>query len=268
MMSRCNARPLVSLHPPDSLLGMFLFPIRLRKVLESIYDSNMKKVLVVQSRTTPEMIEREQKNFRRAIGALADITFLSALDERLAWSTPDEFLEDIDGVIFGGSSDFDFNGGRAEKGPARIMSIIILSRTKSFVSYTLAEKIPLLGICYGHQLVANMYGGDVDHDESQSKFGAHEVCLSTDGMEDPLLKDLPERFLAQYAHKDSITKLPVGATLLAGGSKCKFSALRYGDTAYTLQFHPEIERLGTTEHGPASPHASRIIPLWIERITA
>ena len=74
--------------------------------------------------------------------------------------------------------------------------------------------------------------------------------------------------LLQYAHKDSVTKLPAGATLLAEGPKCKFSALRYGDTAYTLQFHPEIERLESTDHGPASPHASRIIPLWIERVTA
>lgn len=228
----------------------------------------MKQVLVVQSRTTPERIECEQGNFRRAIGDRADVTFLSALDERLAWSTPDEFLVGIDGVIFGGSSDFDFNGGRAEKDPARIMSIIILSRTKSFVSYTLAEKIPLLGICYGHQLVANMYGGEVDHDESQSKFGAYEVRLTEDGREDSIFKDLPEEFLAQYAHKDSVTKLPAGAKLLGGGSKCKFSALCYGDTAYTTQFHPEIERLGLTNHGPASPHASRLIPLWIERIVA
>ncbi len=230
---------------------------------------NVKRILVVQSRTSPERIEGEQKNFRRAIGKSASVEFLSTLDERLAWTTPDEFLKDVGGVIFGGSSDLDFHGGRHEKDPVRIMSLIILSRTRNLVSYALAEKIPLLGICYGHQLVANMYGGEVSHDKEQSKFGSFEVQLTEEGKKDPLFKHVPESFIAQYAHNDSVTKLPQGATLLAKSNGCKFSALRYGHKAYTLQFHPEVTRF---EDLPLeyrdSAEASKVIPLWIENIVA
>ncbi len=228
----------------------------------------MKKVLVVQSRTTPERIEREQENFIRSIGTLADVTFLSALDERLAWTTPEEFLEGFDGVIFGGSSDFDFHGGRVENDPIRLISLLILSRTKDLVSYALTEKIPLLGVCYGHQLIANIYGGEVNQDKEQSKFGSFEVSLTEEGKRDRLFEGVPETFMAQYAHNDSVTKLPKGATLLASSPTCKFSALRYGDTAYTLQFHPEVERFGFSKGERESPQASRLIPLWVERILA
>lgn len=229
----------------------------------------VKKILIVQSRTDPEWVERERTNFENAVGNSAKLTFLSALDERLAWTYPDEFLKNADGVIFGGSSDFDFHGGRHEKDPARIMSLMILSRSRNLVSYALAEKMPLLGICYGHQLIANMYGGDVQNDEEQSKFGSYEVQLTEEGKRDPLFKSLPESFIAQYAHNDSVTKLPQGATLLASSNGCRFSALRYGVSAYTVQFHPEVTRF---EDLPLeyrdSAEASKLIPRWIERIVA
>ncbi len=227
----------------------------------------MKKILAVQSRTQSECIVRERGNFTRAVGASAETTFLSALDEQLAWTTPDELLKGYDGVIFGGSSDFDFHGGRDEKDPARLMSLIILSRAKNLVSYALAEKIPLLGICYGHQLIANMYGGEVGNDNEQSKFGSHDVHLTDEGRRDTLFKNFPESFVAQYAHNDSVTKLPEGATLLAGSHGCRFSALRYGVSAYTTQFHPEVLRFDDLplEYRDSS-EASKLIPLWIAHI--
>ena len=91
----------------------------------------MRKILVVQSRSSPDGVEREQSNFRRAIGKSAEIEFLSALDERLAWTYPDELLKGRSGVIFGGSADFDFHGGRSEKDPARSSSSPMRSPKKS-----------------------------------------------------------------------------------------------------------------------------------------
>lgn len=226
----------------------------------------MKKILIVQSRTSSEWIEREQTNFLRAVGKTAEVEFLSALDERLAWTYPDEFLKGRDGVIFGGSSDFDFHGGRNEKDPARLMSMIILSRTRLIISYALSQKIPVLGVCFGHQIIGQMHSGDVQHDKAQSKFGSHEVRLTPEGEKDLLFKHLPKKFFAQYWHKDSVTVLPDGATLLAIGSTCRFSALRYGEKTYTVQFHPEVERIITDENPKPSPEASEIVPLWIKNV--
>ena len=226
----------------------------------------MKKILVVQSRTSEARIERERENYRRVIAEKAEATFLSSVDEKLAWTTPEEILQGFDGVIFGGSSDFDFHGGRPDDDPVRLMSLIILSRAKNLVTYALQQKIPLLGICYGHQIVANIYGGAVGNDKEQSKFGSYEVQLTEAGKEDALFKDMPESFVAQYAHKDSVTKLPEGATLLASSKGCRFSALRYGAHAYTMQFHPEVTHFDDLPLAYRdSFEASNIIPLWIER---
>lgn len=228
-----------------------------------------KKILVVQSRTDPARIAREQERFRVAAGVAAQVDFLSAVDETLAWKTPEGFLKGYDGVMFGGSSDFDFDGGRPERDPARIISAIILSRAKNLISYALAQDVPLLGICYGHQLVANMYGGKVDNDKEQSKFGSYEVQLTEAGKSDPLFKNMPESFIAQYAHNDSVTKLPEGATLLASSKGCRFSALRYGKVAYTTQFHPEVTHFDDLPVAHRdSFEASKLIPLWIEHILA
>jgi len=227
-----------------------------------------KRILIVQSRSSPDWVEREQKNYRRTIGELAEIEFLSALDERLSWSSPDEFLKNSAGVIFGGSSDFDFHGGRDEKDPARLMSMIILSRAKNIVTHARAVNLPILGVCFGHQMIAQMHGGNVQCDSSQGKTGSHEIYLTGHGVEDPLYKNFPPTFVAQYWHKDSVTNLPEGATLLATGPTCRFSALRYGDNIYTTQFHPEVERILTDKNSQPSPKASRLIPLWIEQMVA
>lgn len=213
-------------------------------------------------------MEREQKNFLRVIGKAAEAEFLSALDERLAWTYPDEFLKGCDGVIFGGSSEFDFHGGRSEKDPARIMSMIILSRTRLIISYALAQKIPVLGVCFGHQIIGQMHGGDVQNDTVQKKVGSYEVSLTPEGKADPLFGELPEKFIAQYWHKDSVTVPPDGATLLAVGANCQFSALRYGEKVYTVQFHPEVEQIIGDENPKPSPEASKIVPLWIAKIVS
>lgn len=239
----------------------------------------MKKILLVQSRQTPETIQRERDNFRRAVGGRVELEFLSALDERLAWTMPDEVLYGYDGAIFGGSSDFDLHGGRSEKDPARIMAAIILSRTRLFVTYAFAQNMPVLGICFGHQLIAQMHGGEVESDPMQKKVGSYEVCLTPDGERDPLLQGFPKTFVAQYWHKDSVTKLPSGAVLLATGHACRFSALRYGERAHTFQFHPEADNSrffkGDLPDGmelkavaEKTPESSALIGAWIERTVA
>ncbi len=227
--------------------------------------TDMKKILVVQSRTTEDSIERERGNYERAVGGAAHLSFISSVDEKLSWTTPEQLLAEYDGVIFGGSSDFDFHGGRPENDPARLMSLIILSRAKNIVSYAFEKGLPILGVCFGHQIIGNMHQGMVTNDREQSKMGSYEVTLTEAGKSDALFKHLPATFYAQYAHKDSVTNLPEGAELLASGDGCRFSALKYGEKIYTTQFHPEMSKM---PRGPehASPEASEIVQLWIKHV--
>lgn len=125
--------------------------------------------------------------------------------------------------------------------------------------------MPILGVCFGHQIIGNMHEGMVSNDREQAKMGAYEVFLTEEGKTDPLFGALPERFFAQYAHKDSVTNTPAGATLLATGEACRFAALRYGSRAYTCQFHPEVLKM---PRGPEhdTSEASGLVRLWVERV--
>ncbi len=225
----------------------------------------MQKILLVQSMITEDRIERQRANFTRAIDGTAELDFISAVDEKLSWTTPEQLLKGYDGVIFGGSYDFDFHGGRHESDPARIMSTIILGRSRNIVRYASEVGLPILGVCFGHQIIGEMHGGMVSNDREQSKMGAYEVSLTEAGKQDTLFGDLPETFYAQYAHKDSVTNLPEGATLLARSPSCKFAALRYGDKIYTMQFHPEVQKFRLGPEHP-SPESAQLVQKWIERI--
>ncbi len=242
----------------------------------------MSKILLIQSRERADLMASERRNFERAMRGVAQLDCMSAVDESLAWENPEGLVGGYNGVIFGGSAEFDIHGGRDEADPARLASMRIIARVRILMEYMKSVGKPVLGICFGHQLIAEVYGGNVTHDHSQKKCGTYEVSLTEEGKRDPLFANMPQVFAAQYAHKDSVTSLPEGAIQLADGSACRFSALRYGSSIYTMQFHPELEpaehivslnRCGYLPEGVKaesvvreSPEVSRIIPLWLERI--
>ena len=224
------------------------------------------KIAAIQCRRNPESIEREQYNISHTIGDLAEVTFLSALDEGLPWKSPEEITCDFDGLILGGSSDFDFHGSHEPHDDPRVMAHSILHRLENVIKYARRRDMPVMGICFGHQLIGRTFGAQCTHDKAQSKFGTYEVHETTEGKKDALFKNLPETFGAQYAHKDSLTRLPDGAVLLAESDVCKFGALRYGKSMYTFQFHPEVIKFNDPYPHEPSPEASKIIPLWIETL--
>ncbi len=227
------------------------------------------KIAVVQSRIKPEGIERERRNISQTIGERAEVVFLSSLDEGLPWDTPVEILSGYSGVIFGGSSDLDFHGGRDVRDNVRIMSHQLQQNLENFIKHLLAHNIPTIGICFGHQLIGHTFGAECIHDKAQSKYGTYGVHLTEEGKRDAVLGQLPASFLAQYAHKDSLTRLPEGATLMAESKVCNFAALRYGTSMYTFQFHPEVVKFQDPSYSyEPSPEASKIIPLWINKFIA
>jgi GMP synthase (glutamine-hydrolysing) len=245
----------------------------------------MHRIIVFQSRATPSSLEAEQRAMIRSVDGHATCAFLSTLDTSLPWDDPSAIVGAYDGVIFGGSGDYDFDGGRPEDDHARLTSREVLKRTTPLIEYLISTSIPTLGICYGHQLIAEARDGKITHDKEQHKIGTHDVSLTDEGLADPLFSSLPQHFTAQYGHKDSVTSAPRGGTLLARGPRCSWSAIRYGSAVYTTQFHPELTAHDVIERLSASPgylpeggvsddfvrpshDASRIIPLFIERIVA
>ncbi len=98
----------------------------------------------------------------------------------------------------------------------------------------------VLGVCYGHQLLAHALGGDVGDNPRGRQIGTFEIELLPEGRRDPLLGVLPARFQAQETHVQSVLRPPQGAVVLACDEHDPHQALRYGPRAWSVQFHPEM----------------------------
>ena len=127
--------------------------------------------------------------------------------------------------------------------------------TAAWIAVAVAADVPLLGICYGHQLLAHAMGGGVADNPNGREIGTVTIRLNASGQKDPLFSGLPETFLAQACHTQSVVRLPAGATLLAASAADAHHAFAVGRRAWGLQFHPEFDGRvlrGYIEHDAAA----------------
>ena len=100
--------------------------------------------------------------------------------------------------------------------------------------------LPLLGICYGHQLIAHALGGEVGDNPRGREMGTVCIELADAAREDALFAGLPARFPVQATHLQSVLRPPPGATVLARNPHDACHAYRWGTHAWGVQFHPEF----------------------------
>ncbi len=131
-------------------------------------------------------------------------------------------------------------GSELSAGTGSPLDRIFFDILKGFI---VAQK-PVLGICWGHQMIARYLGGD-DYVRRAPvpEFGWRRIKLFTD---DPLFAALEKPILAQ-SHFDEVCKLKDNWKLLASTEECPNQAIRYGDgPIWGVQFHPEaFFELGT-----------------------
>lgn len=202
---------------------------------------NSANILLIQFRSKTITEELERTSILRELGNDISVVTMSALDNQVLWNEPAQILTDIDGVIFGGSGDYDFDGGRSDDDIARATSYALLEKLRPFIDYIFEHDIPTLGICYGHQIIGAYAGAQVTNDVVQTKSRSHEVAVRVNKDVYSICADVPDTFYAHYGHKDSLDRVPEGAVLLMeGGEACKVSALCYKQNIFTTQFHPEL----------------------------
>jgi len=113
-------------------------------------------------------------------------------------------------------------------------------RTAAWIPELIATGTPLLGICYGHQLLAHALGGTVGPNPRGGEFGTVVLKLQGPATKDRLFSDLPQRFQVQASHSQSVLSLPPGAILLASSNHDPHHAFSIANSAWGVQFHPEF----------------------------
>lgn len=108
------------------------------------------------------------------------------------------------------------------------------------------RKLPLLGICYGHQMLARALAGK----QAVRRAASPEIGWATIQIHTPsqLTHGLPDQFETFANHHDEVSELPKNAVLLASSQLCPVQAFELTDApAYGIQFHPERDLEGAIE---------------------
>ncbi len=148
---------------------------------------------------------------------------------------------------------------------------------------------PVLGVCFGHQMIGAAYGADVIANPAGWELSTTSVELTPAGQADPLFSGLPSRFDANQSHRDTVsseTVSPRNGIAVLASNRHGVQAIAAGDAIRGVQFHPEFsgeiarayvairgselpaDARASLRPGQDTPAARQVFARWMEQFVA
>ena len=158
-----------------------------------------------------------------------------------------------------------------------------IARLKTFVRTLHDGKKPFVGICFGHQILAEAMGGKVDKAREGWGVGVHDMEVVKP---EPWMEPRATRAKLQYMHGDQVQRLPPDGEVLAHAAHCEVAMFRVGETMLGIEGHPEFpaeyvaalledrrERIGKDVVNAALAHVNEptqhdVVAQWIKNFLA
>lgn len=185
----------------------------------------MRPLLLIQTGEAPEAIRAALGGFADWFRAAARIDAARMRVVRVDAGEVLPALRDVSGAIITGSV-------------AMVTERAAWSeRTAGWIRNAMDAEMPLFGVCYGHQLMADALGGTVGWLPGGREIGTEAITRLAEA---PDLPALPASFPAQTTHRQSVLAAPPGCEVLARSARDPHQLLRYAPNALSSQFHPEF----------------------------
>jgi len=186
----------------------------------------LKQITLIKTGCTIEQIKPAHGDFEDWFAEGLGVSDLLQIDVFNRQELPDP--KNLAGILITGS-------------PAMVSDRLDWSeRTAEWLRQAVQTGVPILGVCYGHQLLAHALGGRAGPNPAGRQIGTVNAQLIDNMRDDSLLGYLPTTFSVQASHSEVVLELPPGAQRLATSPLDDNFAIRFANNAWGIQFHPEF----------------------------
>ncbi|HNS85598.1 MAG TPA: homoserine O-succinyltransferase [Parvularculaceae bacterium] len=187
------------------------------------------RIAIIETGAPPEQLNGKHPSYPKMMERM-----LAPLAPKFSFTTYETFRNgalpkpaDFDGLLITGS-------------PAGVYEDHVwIATLEDLVRETAKAGKPQVGICFGHQLMAKAFGGEVRKSDKGWGVGVHHYDVTADT---PWMAPMQGKISCAVSHQDQVITPPPGAKVIAGSDFCEFGALSFAQgPAISFQMHPEFE---------------------------